>query len=59
VLKMIFPGVRAVEVTGEPPGNTQEYLVAMEVVLKETAPPAGMAVSKAGAAMTPLGGTVA
>ena len=34
-----FPGFCSIEVAGEPPGKTQEYLAALEVVLKET--PAG------------------
>jgi hypothetical protein len=59
VLKTTFPGVCAVEVAGEPPGNTQEYLEAVELVLKETAPPAGMVVFEAGDAIAPRGGAVA
>ena len=36
MLKMTFPGFCAVELAGDPPGKTHEYLAAVEVVLKET-----------------------
>jgi hypothetical protein len=46
-------------VAGEPPGKTQEYLVALEVVLKETMLPAGIVMSEVGDVIAPLGGIVA
>ena len=59
MLKVTFPGLWAVEVAGEPPGKTHEYLAAVEVVLKETDPPAGIVMSEAGDAIAPTGGAVA
>ena len=56
---MTFPGIWAVDVAGEPPGKTHEYVAAVDVVLKETEPPAGMVTSKLGDAIAPRGGDVA
>ena len=39
---MTDPGFCAVDVAGEPPGKTHEYLAAVVFVLKTTDPPAGM-----------------
>jgi hypothetical protein len=47
-----------VEVAGDPPGNTQEYLAAVEVVLKETESPAEIVTSEAGELIVPRGGDV-
>ena len=58
-MKTTFPGFCIAEVTGEPPGKTQEYLVALEVVLKETMLPAGIVMSEVGDVIAPLGGVVA
>ena len=58
-MKTTFPGFCIVEVAGEPPGKTQEYLVALEVVLKETMLPAGIVMSEVGDVIAPLGGVVA
>ena len=52
-----FPGVCAVDVAGVPPGNTQEYLEAVVLVLKLIALPAVIVTSPDGAAIAPLGGT--
>src|SRR5262249_43898244 len=41
-LKVTDPGFCAVDVTGEPPGKTHEYLAAVVFVPKTTDPPAGM-----------------
>ena len=57
-MKTTFPGFLSVEVAGVPPGKTQEYLVAVEVVPKETIPPAGIVVSKFGDVIAPSGGVV-
>jgi hypothetical protein len=43
----------------EAPGKTQEYLAALEVVLKETMLPAGIVMSEVGDVIAPLGGVVA
>ena len=56
LLKVTFPGFCAAEFTGDPPGNTQEYLVALVLVPKLTEPPAGIVTSDAGEAIVPLGG---
>ena len=40
---------------GVPPGNTQEYLAAVEVVVKETMLPAAIVMSEVGDAIVPLG----
>jgi hypothetical protein len=58
VLKTTFPGFLSVEVRGEPPGKTQEYLAALEVVLKETVLPAAIVMSEIGEVIVPLGGVV-
>jgi hypothetical protein len=58
VLKTTFPGFLSVEVRGEPPGKTQEYLAALEVVLKETMLPAAIVMSEVGEVIVPLGGVV-
>ena len=47
------------EVAGDPPGKTQEYFAAVEVVLKETEAPAVIVTSDAGEAIAPRGGDVA
>ena len=47
------------EFAGDPPGNTQEYLAAAELVLKETEAPAVIVTSDAGEAIAPRGGDVA
>ena len=59
MLKTIFPGFCSVDVAGEPPGNTQEYLAALEVVLKETMLPVAMVRSELGDVIAPFGGVVA
>ena len=58
VAKMTLPGFWAVEVACEPPGKTHEYFVAVALVPKETAAPAGMMISAGGEDMLPAGGTV-
>ena len=60
MLKTTFPGSLSVEVAGEPPGKTQEYLAAVEVVPKETMLlPAGIVMSEVGVVISPFGGVVA
>jgi hypothetical protein len=59
VLKVTFPGFCDVEVAGDPPGNTHEYFAALDVVPKDTDPPAPIVMSKEGVEMTPLGGAAA
>jgi hypothetical protein len=54
----MFPGFCAVEVPGDPLGNTHEYLAALEFVLKETTPPAVTVTSDAGESIVPCGGDV-
>ena len=49
----------AVEVAGDPPGNTHEYRAAVEVVLKATDPTATIVVSEVGEVITPRGGELA
>ena len=56
MLNVTFPGIRAVEVAGVPPGKTHEYLAAVEVVLKETDWPAVIVISEVGDAIAPSGG---
>lgn len=58
-MKTTFPGFWSVEVAVEAPGKTQEYLAALEVVLKETMLPAGIVMSEVGDVIAPLGGVVA
>jgi len=58
ILKVTFPGLLAVEVDGDPPGKIHEYWAAVEVVLKETEPPAMIVVSEAGDVIVPTGGGV-
>jgi len=41
-LNVTLPGFCAVEVAGEPPGKTHEYFAALEVVAKDTEPPAAI-----------------
>ena len=48
----------AVEVAGDPPGKTHEYLAAVAVLLKETDPPAVMVTSESGDVIAPTGGDV-
>src|SRR5438552_7927010 len=52
-----FPGFRAVDVAGVPPGKTQEYLEAVVLVLKLITLPAVIVTSPDGAVMAPVGGT--
>jgi hypothetical protein len=59
VLKVTLPGFCAVEVAGDPLGKTHEYLAAVEVVPKETDPPARIVASEAGVEMRLLGGAAA
>ena len=58
MLKVMFPGVCALEFAGDPPGKTHEYFAAMEVVLKGTDCPAVMVTSEAGDVIVPRGGAV-
>ena len=58
MLKTTLPGFLSVEVEGEPPGNTQEYLAAVEVVPKETMLPAAIVISEIGDVIAPSGGAV-
>jgi hypothetical protein len=53
-----LPGTREVDVAGAPPGNTQEYSAALEVVAKETDAPATIVTSDDGPLITPRGGAV-
>lgn len=55
-LNLTLPGVCAVEVAGDPPGKTHEYLADVVVVPKDTVPPATIVVSEAGAEIMPFGG---
>ena len=59
MLKVTSPGFCAVEVAGDPLGKTHEYLAAVEVVPKETDPPATTIVSEAGVERIPFGGGAA
>jgi hypothetical protein len=59
VLKTTFPGFLSVEVAGEPPGKIQEYLAALEVVLKKTMLPAAIVTSEVGDVIAPSGDVVA
>jgi hypothetical protein len=52
-----FPGFRAVDVAGVPPGNTQEYLEALVLVPKLITLRAVIVISPDGAVIAPLGGT--
>jgi hypothetical protein len=58
VLKTTSPGFCNVELVGEPPGKTHEYLAALEVVPKETVLPAGIVISGVGEVIAPSGGVV-
>ena len=58
VLNRTLPGFCAVEVAGDPLGNTQEYLADVVVVAKDTDCPATIVKSEAGDEMTPLGADV-
>ena len=58
MVNVTLPGVCAVEVAGDPLGNTHEYLAALEVVLKNTDPPVVIVVSEAGDEIVPRGGVV-
>src|SRR4026209_1022659 len=51
-----FPTFCAVDVAGQPPGNTQEYCEALVVVPKLTALPAIIVISLDGAVIAPVGG---
>jgi hypothetical protein len=57
-LNLTLPGFCAVEVAGDPPGNTQEYFAALVAVLKFTVCPARIVVSDAGKEMAPFGANV-
>ena len=57
VLNVTLPGFRAVDVAGEPPGKTQEYLEALVPVPKLIALPAVIVISPDGVVIAPLGGT--
>ncbi len=59
MVKTTFPGFCSVEVAGEPPGKTQEYFAALEVVLKAIMPPARIVISEVGEVIAPFGGVVA
>jgi hypothetical protein len=59
VLKVMLPGFCPLELDGDPPGNTHEYLAAVEAVLNATELPAVMVISEAGVAIVPRGGGVA
>ena len=59
MLKVTLPGFCAVDVIGDPPGKTQEYWAAVEVVLKLTEAPASIITSEAGDVIIPTGGAVA
>jgi hypothetical protein len=56
VLNVMLPGFCAVEVAGDPPGKTQEYLADVALVEKDTECPAPMVMSEAGVEIMPLGG---
>jgi len=56
VLKVTLPGICDVEVAGDPPGKTHEYLAELDVVAKDTDPPAPIVMSEEGVVMLPLGG---
>ena len=58
-MKTTFPGFRSVELAGVPLGKTHEYLAAVEVVPKETMPPARIVMSEVGDVIAPSGGVVA
>ena len=58
-MKTTLPGFCAVDMAGDPAGNTHEYWAAAVVVAKETDPPAGIDISEAGVVMVPRGGGVA
>ena len=55
VLKLTAPGFWAVEVAGDPPGNTHEYFADVDVVPKVTDCPAPIVVSEAGDEILPFG----
>ena len=57
-VKVTLPGFWAVDVAGEPPGNTHEYFDALLLVPKVTVPPAGIVTSDAGESILPEGGVV-
>ena len=56
-LNVTLPGFCAVDVAGEPPGNTQEYLEALVLVPKLITLPAVIVLSPDGAVIAPVGGT--
>lgn len=58
-LNCTLPGFCAVEVAGDPPGNTHEYFADVAVVVKLTLCPAAIVTSEAGVAITPSGDVVA
>src|SRR5262249_30512553 len=58
IVKVTFPRVWAGGVGCGPPGKIHEYWAAVEVVLKETEPPAMIVVSAAGDVIVPTGGGV-
>src|SRR5579859_2855750 len=58
VLNSTLVGFCAVDVAGDPPGNTQEYFAAVTLVVKFTVCPAPIVTSEAGDEMTPFGADV-
>ena len=58
VLKATLPGFWAVEVAGEPPGNTHEYAAAVLEVPKKTEPGPVSVASDVGELIMPLGAGV-
>ena len=55
VLNTTLPGFCALELAGDPPGNTHEYFAAVEVVLNATELPAVMVTSETGESIAPCG----
>ena len=58
VLNVTLPGFCAVDVAGDPPGNTHEYFAEVVVVPKFTDCPAPIVTSEAGDPMVPFGAEV-
>jgi len=56
VLKVTFPGFCSVDVAGDPPGKTQEYRFAVEVVAKLTELPATVVTFDPGDVIVAVGG---
>ena len=57
-MKATFPGFCAVEVAGEPPGNTHEYAAAVVELLKKTEPGPVSVAFDAGELIVPRGAAV-